>query len=217
MHLHTSLLLIPVLTSLTTAVSIRNYNHVGCQGRYEQCSDINENVCCDRIHNGINSTILRTSYSTSSFRNLPPTAIGLACQSQSRHDHCGQVVDVSWGDSACAGRGNDLTGSFWFTCLGCPFPPPPGNGTGNGTDSGGSNGTSVQGDVPVMLDVARKQHVASLVQPDLVSIDGHLFPVNYGVPDEVTAEVYRVFDDVALGFGNLAAFVLSYEMVQEQS
>lgn len=69
----------------------------------------------------------------------------------------------------------------------------------------------------MMLDVARKQHVASLVQPDLVSIDGHLFPVNYGVPDEVTAEVYRVFDDVALGFGNLAAFVLSYEMVQEQS
>lgn len=68
-----------------------------------------------------------------------------------------------------------------------------------------------------VLAAAREQHVTGLVQPDLVSIEGHLFPVNLGVPADVTAEVYRVFDDVALEMKDLSAHVLSYELVQSQS
>lgn len=205
MQLNLSFFLNALLATLTAAVNIRNYNRAGCQGRYEQCSDINENVCCDRIATGIATN--RTSYSSSTFSNLPATALGLVCQSQSRHDHCGQVVDASWGDSACAGRGSDLTGSFWFTCRGCPWP----------TSTPGWNTSVVDNSVWTVLDTARKQHVTGLVQPDLVSIEGHLFPVNFAVPDDVTRAIYRVFDDVALNISDLPPHVLSYELVQGQS
>ncbi|KAJ5166009.1 hypothetical protein N7492_006305 [Penicillium capsulatum] len=205
MQFRSSLIRLSLLATLAAAVNIRNYNHAGCQGRYEQCSDINENVCCDRIAVGRNAS--RNSYSSSTFSNLPATALGLVCQSQSRYDHCSQVVDASWGDNACAGRGNDLAGSFWFTCHGCPWPTP----------TPGGNTTVVEDAVWAVLRVAHEQHVAGLVQADLVSIEGHLFPVNYGVPGDVTGEVYRVFDNDSLGLDDLPAHVRSYELVQKQS
>ncbi|KAJ6164900.1 hypothetical protein N7470_003572 [Penicillium chermesinum] len=204
------LFLLLSLPILTTAVTIRNYNHPNCQGRYEQCSDINENVCCDRAAGRPGQT--DTSFGSSAYNSLPAAGLGLSCQTLGRSQHCGQVVDASWGDSACAGRGGELTGSFWFTCQGCPFQPA--GGSQNGT-RGPVEGDSEAVYVSMVEEGVRRawEHEIGAVKPDVVGIDGRAFRVNYGVPEHVTNEIYAVFEDMSLGYKNFPADVMEFEIL----
>ncbi|CAL5873287.1 uncharacterized protein PFLUO_LOCUS7558 [Penicillium psychrofluorescens] len=213
-----SLTLLTIL-STTNAVSIRNYDHRHCSGRFEKCTDLREFQCCDRTANTTDS-VQRPDYRSSSFRHLPAAGLGLTCDGRGR-ETCGRVNDATWGDDSCAGRGGDLAGSFWFSCRGCPFP-----GGGDGGDGGDGGGDGRNGDdnddddtqarqaavgfAQELLD--QKKHLSSVI-PDAVGIEGHLLPVNYGTPREVTEEVYRVFDNPALGYKDLPKEVRGYELV----
>lgn len=209
------------LPTLAIAVSIRNYNQANCQGRYQQCSNINENVCCDRSTGNFQNN--DTSFGSSAYNSLPTAGLGLACQVLGRNLHCGQVVDASWGDSACAGRGSDLTGSFWFTCQGCPFHPAGGGGDRGGNGSSGSNsaGTGTGGPgqggavYTYSLGEGKKQVEKKgipAVKPDLISIDGHLFNINYRVPVDITEAIYQIFDNPALGYNDFSDDLLKFEV-----
>lgn len=215
MFIFTKMLLIfYLLPAVAVAVNIRNYNRVNCQGRYEQCSNINENVCCDRSAGSSRNN--DTSFASSAHTGLPATGLALACQSLGRSQHCGQVVDASWGDSACAGRGSDLSGSFWFTCLGCPFPPPAGgNGTTNSTTIGGGSAEEEAFYDDALSEGQAQADAKNLVavKPDLISIDGHLFEINYAVPENITREFYRVYDDLNLDFNDLSDSLRSREVI----
>ncbi|KAJ5611023.1 hypothetical protein N7510_007742 [Penicillium lagena] len=201
-----------VIVSTTNAVSTRNYAHRHCSGRFGQCTDLSEFHCCDCTVNTTDS-VHRPDYESSSFRHPPFAGLGLTCGGRGR-ETCGRVNGAPWRDGSCARRGGELAGSFWFSCRGCPFP-------GGGVDASGDDGRNGNDDdiqeiqagmgfAQELLD--QKKHLSS-VGPDIVSVEGHLFPVNYETPREVTEDIYRVFDNPVHGYKDLPKEVRGYELV----
>lgn len=150
-----------------------------------------------------------------SFCHLPAAGLRVTCDGRGR-ETCGRINDATWGNDSCPGRVGDLAGSFWFSCRWCSFP---GGGSGDGGGDG-RNGDDDDDDTPArqaatgfaqeLLD--QKKHLSS-VMPDVVRIEGQLFPVNYDMPREVTEEINRVFDNPALGYKDLPKEVRGYELV----
>ncbi|KAF5580586.1 uncharacterized protein FSUBG_13346 [Fusarium subglutinans] len=55
------------------------------------------------------------------------------------------------------------------------------------------------------------------VEPDIVSIDGHRFHINYGVPQEVTDKLYALFDQDDVKYEDIPDGLKAYEVKEDSN
>ncbi|KAH8424806.1 uncharacterized protein LDX57_002549 [Aspergillus melleus] len=173
MRLHATFVFILFLLSpFVSTVTIEHYRTATCKGNHVTCSGIREFQCCNVKPNR------QSVFSSAKFRGLPTTAIGNVCRLKGSND-CGSVQKSVRGLNQCAALGN-ARGSFWFDCRR--------NRQCSRLQSREEvNATAVDGFMGSQAN--------ETILPNIVGIGGHLFPVYYDTPENITVILIEIFEN----------------------
>lgn len=164
-----STFLLPVmLVSAVSAVSITNYVNRGCSGSSRMCTNIAAHRCC--------SSRTRV-FSSSRFVGTVDSELGSVCTKQG-NNYCGKIKATKNGRNICVDRPVDqmlgLRGSYWFSCLTCTK-------------------KRFRRDIGAEF-IGQNSTVVESVLEDKLTIDGHMFEINYDVPANITGHLEVLFD-----------------------
>lgn len=190
------ILLLSVLLFLANAafaVTIEHYDSLNCRGNSRYCSGIPHHRCCQDSG----------PFSSSKFRGLPETAIGVAC-TRVGTNLCGKNHEAVNGDSACANRRTPLglRGSYWLHCFLCII-----------TRDISTDGTGLHEFAENIenIDAIRGDGILEEVMVDKIMIDGHMFDINHHVPQDATDMLYALADAGA-AYDSLSPEALEWEV-----
>ncbi|KAI9040791.1 uncharacterized protein KD926_007735 [Aspergillus affinis] len=181
------IILASLLSPFISAVTIEHYRTGTCKGNHLTCIGIREFQCCNFKPNS------QSVDSSALFRGLPRFAIGNVCHARGSND-CGSVQRSVRGLNQCAELAN-ARGSFWFF-----------NWQQNRQFFQSQENVNVSFVNEIMdhrvneiMDYRDNVTLAyqfnRTVQPDLVNIEGHAFPLYWGTPENVTVALMEIFEN----------------------
>ena len=161
MYKYTILSILITLLTAVNAVTIRNYSRRDCKGSYGACTNMAQWGCCYR-----NAGYYASSY----FYGLIDSEIGAVCSGDYK-EKCKTVKGTGVGNGCVNPDGptQRLKGSFWFSCIQKDICP-----TASGEEIAKLKGDSGSG---------------HQVLADKIVFDGHVFDINYHVPENETAKL----------------------------